>query len=318
MMNDAMNNTALHRDPPLPEFQLAGGGEVARPVQPESVQRHLVKVLVSAEMRRSKKLCQFLQFTVEEVLRGRGSELKEYAIGVGVFSRGPKFDTGADPIVRVQARRLRAKLGEYYLSEGREEPIRIEYPIGSYSPVFIQRTLPQAPLTMPPVETRRIAPARLIAVLPFAGIGGDDSGEFSEGLTDEVMHALSSSPGIRVVARNSCYQFKGRAEDVRKVGELLGVRALVSGSVRIEGAHLRVLAQLIDTQSGMNLWSYAYERELEGMLEAQQKISQEVARNVKLSGNPHQFGSVGIPAAARLSWARAEAAEVTDLDVTLF
>src|ERR1700722_8907607 len=94
------------------------------PVRPELVQRHLEKVLVSVEMCRSKKLCQFLRFTVEEVLRGHGSELKEYAIAVGVFKRGREFDPGADPIVRVQARRLRSKLERYYQTEGRAEIIR--------------------------------------------------------------------------------------------------------------------------------------------------------------------------------------------------
>src|SRR6202521_612922 len=110
------------------------------PLRPELVQRHLEKVLVSAEMCRSKKLCQFMRFTVEEVLRGHGSELKEYAIAVGVFRRGREFDPGADPIVRVQARRLRSKLERYYQTEGREEHIRIEYPVGGYSPIFVRRT----------------------------------------------------------------------------------------------------------------------------------------------------------------------------------
>src|SRR5882672_5065119 len=116
------------------------------PMRVDIVQRHLERVVVSSEMRRSKKLCQFLRFTVEEVLRGHGSELKEYAIGVGVFRRGREFDTGADPIVRVQARRLRSKLGQYYKTEGRDEPMRIEYPVGSYSPVFVQRTAAPDPL----------------------------------------------------------------------------------------------------------------------------------------------------------------------------
>src|SRR5437868_14336635 len=109
-------------------------------VRPELVQRHLEKVLVSAEMCRSKKLCQFLRFTVEEVLRGHGSELKEYAIAVGVFKRNREFDPGADPIVRVQARRLRSKLEQYYQTEGRDDPIQIEYPVGGYAPICPRRT----------------------------------------------------------------------------------------------------------------------------------------------------------------------------------
>ena len=107
--------------------------------KPEVVQKHLDKVLLSAEMSRSKKLCQFLRFTVEEVLQGHGSELEEYAIAIGVFRRGREFDPGADPIVRVQARRLRSKLEKYYENEGRDEPVRIEYPVGSYSPVLPAR-----------------------------------------------------------------------------------------------------------------------------------------------------------------------------------
>src|SRR5579863_6193035 len=123
-----------------PEAVSGGAAEPGRPVvSPESVQRHLEKLVVSAEMRRSKKLCQFLRFTVEEVLRGHGSELKEYAIAVGVFRRGREFDPGADPIVRVQARRLRSKLERYYKAEGSDEPMQIEYPVGGYSPVFLRR-----------------------------------------------------------------------------------------------------------------------------------------------------------------------------------
>src|SRR5262249_53084224 len=129
------------------------------------VQKHLEKVVVSAEMRRSKKLCQFLRFTVEEVLRGHGGELKEYAIGVGVFRRGRECDTGADPIVRFQARRFGSKLEKSSQAEGRDEPMRIEYPVGSYSPVFVQRTA-QPPASAPALSISCIAP-RLLAVLPF-------------------------------------------------------------------------------------------------------------------------------------------------------
>jgi TolB-like protein len=247
------------------------------------VQRHLEKVVVSAEMRRSKKLCQFLRFTVEEVMRGHGSELKEYAIGVGVFRRGREFDTGADPIVRVQARRLRSKLQQYYQAEGRDEPMRIEFPVGSYSPVFIQRMPQPAPATYPQASIPIRGPApKLIAVLPFIGVGAEGSEDFGEGLTDELIHTLSSCDGVRVIARSSSFQFKGRSEDVRRIGESLGVSVLVSGSVRIEGSRLRVLAQLIDAETGVNLRSSAYDRELQGMLAAQQEISREVTTIVKL------------------------------------
>src|SRR5580700_6541856 len=137
-----MSKPAPNSGPPrgMSSTFIPGDSEPLQPlVRPELVQRHLEKVLVSAEMCRSKKLCQFLRFTVEEVLRGHGSELKEYAIAVGVFRRGREFDPGADPIVRVQARRLRSKLERYYQTEGREELVRFEYPVGGYSPIFVRR-----------------------------------------------------------------------------------------------------------------------------------------------------------------------------------
>jgi len=219
---------------------------------------------------------------VEEVLKGHGSELKEYAIGVGAFRRAREFDPGADPIVRVQARRLRSKLEIYYQTEGREEAVRIEYPKGSYSPIFTRRSpLAAPPLAHPAIQVRENKSVRHIAILPFIGIGGEGSETFGDGLTDELIHALSGWPDARVIARSSCFQFKGRSEDVRRIGEWLGVSALVSGSVRIEDAHVRVLAQLIDTATGVNLWSCAYDREIDGILATQQRISGEVAGIVK-------------------------------------
>src|SRR5207249_2324506 len=96
-----------------------------------------------------------------------------------------------------------------------------------------------------------------VAVLPFVSVAALDGEAFGAGLTEELIHSLSSSPGLQVVAGISCSQFKSKSEDVRRIGEFLGVQALVAGSVRIEGSRVRVLAQLIDTRSGLNFWSSA-------------------------------------------------------------
>ncbi len=280
-----MSKVASISGPPegLSDSASAGGADPALLLlRSESIQRHLENVIASEEMRHSRKLCEFLRFTVEEVLLGHASELKEYAIGVGAFRRGREFDPGADPIVRVQARRLRSKLEIYYQTEGRDEPIRVEYPKGSYSPLFM-RHKPEAtsPLAHPGIQVCENKSVRHIAVLPFIGVGGADSEAFGDGLTDELIHSLSSWPDIRVIARSSCFQFKGKSEDARRIGEWLGVSALVSGSVRIEGPRVRALAQLIDAETGVNLWSYAYDRALNGILATQQKISSEVAAIVR-------------------------------------
>ena len=255
-------------------------GAIPPGLRQESVERHLEKVVGSAEMCRSKNLCQFLRFTVEEVLRGHGSQLKEYAIAVGVFKRGREFDPGADPIVRVvQARRLRSKLARYYESEGAGESLRIDYPVGGYSPVFIRRTPSDGikKLIVPADQPHGEVVERRIAVMPFIDVGPDECRSFSDGLTDDLMHALSNWPGFRVAARASCFQFKGKSDDLRKIGEWLGVSAIVSGSVRKEGSRLRILVQWVDADTGLNLWSASYERELEGILATQQGIARDLS-----------------------------------------
>jgi hypothetical protein len=85
-------------------------------------------------------LSRFLRYVVEETMAGRSSAIKEYTLGLNVFDRGEEFNPRLDPIVRVQARNLRSRLDKYYLTQGAEDPIRIELPKGTYVPVFHYRT----------------------------------------------------------------------------------------------------------------------------------------------------------------------------------
>src|SRR5438445_469773 len=106
------------------------------------------------------RLYRFLQFAVDQKLRNRSVRLKEYLIGVTVFERGENFNPGTDPIVRVQARRLRSKLNLYYETEGRADTVLIELPCGGYVPVFHFRAAAEHmrglhALDDAPIETRR-------------------------------------------------------------------------------------------------------------------------------------------------------------------
>lgn len=105
-------------------------------VTPETIRAHIRKIITSRVLIRSERLARFLQFTVEETLAGHADQLKEFVIGMEVFDRRDNYDPRLDPIVRVEARRLRSKLAKYYEFEGREDPIRIDYPKGGYSPVI--------------------------------------------------------------------------------------------------------------------------------------------------------------------------------------
>ena len=103
---------------------------------PAAIRDQLERLGRSQQLGRSKRLIRFLTFTIERVLEGQGNTLTEHTIGVAVYDRDPDFDPNVDGIVRAEAHRLRAKLQDYYRNQGRQDAILIEYPIGTYVPVF--------------------------------------------------------------------------------------------------------------------------------------------------------------------------------------
>jgi adenylate cyclase len=124
----------------------ADHGELQCEASPEFIRAELGHALASVTFRNSDRLSQFLRFVVERTLAGNAEQLKEYSIGVEVFGRPSSYDPRLDPVVRLEARRLRAKLLQYYESEGRDDLIRIEVPKGGYSAVFLRkRALPERP-----------------------------------------------------------------------------------------------------------------------------------------------------------------------------
>ena len=161
----------------------------------ESIRTQLRKILSSTTFARSERLARFLNFTVDETLEGRGDNLKEFVIGVEVFDKDEKYDPRMDPIVRVEARRLREKIRKYYETEGRDDPVYIDFPIGGYAPVVQTREArPASAGGAAPVENA-------IAVLPFANLSSEQENEyFSDGLTEELINALTKVEGLRVVA----------------------------------------------------------------------------------------------------------------------
>jgi len=106
----------------------------------EEIRESVEKLLGSRWFLKSDRLCRFVRLAVNHALSGTQQRLKEYIIGVEVFDRGVDYDPRVDPIVRVEARRLRTKLKGYYSAAGRQDQLRIEFPKGSYSPIFRVKT----------------------------------------------------------------------------------------------------------------------------------------------------------------------------------
>ena len=117
-----------------------------------------------------------------------------------------------------------------------------------------------------------------VAVLPFRNMSADPEAEyFSDGVTEEIISVLSLIPSLRVAARTSCFAFKGKDTDVRRIGRELGVRTVLEGSVRKAGRRLRITAQLIDVATGYHLWSQRYDREMEDVFAVQDEIARAIA-----------------------------------------
>ncbi len=127
------------------------------------------------------------------------------------------------------------------------------------------------------------AVARSVAVLPFANLGGIPEDEvLSDGLTDEIIGALTRLEGLRVASRTSVFTYKGKSQDVRSIGAQLHVRSALEGSVQRAGGRLRVSVRLVGVRDGYLLWSERYDRELRDVFAIQDEIAQNVARALRV------------------------------------
>jgi TolB-like protein/Tfp pilus assembly protein PilF len=117
-----------------------------------------------------------------------------------------------------------------------------------------------------------------IAVLPFTNLSGDPGQEFfSDGMTEEINAALAGIRELKVVARTSAFQFKGQNRNIRAVGKDLGATHVIEGSVRRAGDRLRITARLVQSESGLELWSESYDRRLTDIFEIQEEIARAIA-----------------------------------------
>jgi TolB-like protein/Tfp pilus assembly protein PilF len=245
------------------------------PVQPPDERLlYLDKILRSRVFRRSNRIGRFLRYLATRSLNAEAGSPKEYALGIEVFDRRADYDPRLDPIVRVEARRLRAKLAQYYETEGTLDGLRLVMQSRGYNLQF----LPNEERPEPTIAVARAAAmSGSFAVLPLVSLDQDvKSRLFAEGLTDELAFQLSATAGLNVLARTSTFQFKDHCADVREIGAELGADYIVEGSLRREGRCARVLVQMVHVPSGVRLWSGGYEEKIASVLTAQKSLAQKI------------------------------------------
>jgi adenylate cyclase len=268
---------------------------------PASVNTFLEKVLASPEFSSASRLQQFLAFVVRERLHGVET-IKETELALRVFNRRASFDPTGDSVVRVAASNLRSRLRDYYLGTGAEDAVIIEVPKGSYVPAFRRREQPEAATSgyrwwIPAALVGAAAiialtvwlwPARSrqswtsIAVLPFLNLSSAPESEYlADGFVEEVTTSLAQVEGLRVAARSSAFQFRGKSPDIRAAAKVLGVQTVLEGSVWTIENKLRITAQLINAADGFHIWSRSWESEPAELFAIQEDLSRRVAHALR-------------------------------------
>ena len=265
-------------------------------------------MLAGRSFAHSDRLARFLRHVVEQTIEGRADSLKETTVGVDVFGRKPGYDPRLDGVVRTEAIKLRARLKEYYEGEGARDSLRIDLPKGGYVPAFSvsargpagERTVSGRWIVVSIVAViaiavsvaavmlfarprGRIAPPPSIAVLPFLDMSATHDQEYlCDGMTAQIIDALSRIPNFQVVARSSVFALKGKQQDVREVGQRLNVRSVLEGSVQRSGERVRVTAQLINVSDGFQFWSQTYDRDLKDIFALEDDLSRAIVGTLEI------------------------------------
>jgi TolB-like protein len=258
----------------------------------DEIRQQLDRMVASGVFANADRMSAFLRFVVERGLAGESDQLKEYVVGVAVFGRSDDYDPRLDSIVRVEARRLRTKLDEYYAGDGRNDSIVIRMPRGSYVPTFEHRRLePVAvvplPAPAPSNAVRNWRPALIalalvvlaalplglvawrsgvgttvgsatpivtIGVLPFAQYSNQPGDLLAAQLTDGITSELARNRALGVASHTSAQQFAGVRRPLPEIAQALKVELILEGSVTRTGESARVEVRLVDVALNRKIW----------------------------------------------------------------
>jgi TolB-like protein len=281
-------------------------------MDPAAIREQLERVLASETFATAGRLSRLLRYLVERTLAGEGDQLKEYVLGTEVFDRSGSYDPRLDSIVRVEVRRLRSRLEDYYREPGAADRVIITIPRGNYTPIFAERTSKPAAAPFPAAltEHRIISPLALIAsalavatvvigttvafnpnrsparassqpgilVLPFEHYSTtEDDARLVAQITDAVTIELARLGTVSVVSRTSAAQYTGGPTSVIELAKQFNVDYVVEASVVFVGEQLRVAARLVDGRLDRKVWVGEYVTDRHEVAAAARQIAAEAA-----------------------------------------
>jgi TolB-like protein/tetratricopeptide (TPR) repeat protein len=291
----------------------------------KSVREQLERILSSPDFKANDRRKAFLRYITEESLAGRADRLKGYSIAVSVFDRDESFDPQTDPVVRLEARRLRRELEHYYLTAGRDDPIRVDIPKGAYEPIF-------APVTSPPDQSERNAgpPERptatgerrrsvriaialgalvavawtfaalrtpdpalagkpFVAVFPLEIVGNAEiNAELAAGYTEAVVANLTTLSGLSVMALHSAASIMKEALPLRTMRDEQGVSHVLRGTFLTQSETVRINVQLIDTETERVVWAESFDGNLNDLFGLEDELANRIAAVLSVTIDPDE------------------------------
>ncbi|MDX1623369.1 MAG: adenylate/guanylate cyclase domain-containing protein [Gemmatimonadota bacterium] len=237
---------------------------------------------------------------LSETIEGDTGEEPRLRVGIhaGEIATGEDGDVYGDDVNLTARIQTAAEPGQVVASDAIARQLRRRRtfafdPLGARSfkgvsepvAIFSVRRMGEGERPAPP----EAAPARSIAVLPFANLSADPENEyFSDGVTEEILTSLARIEELKVISRTSVMRYKGTSKSVREIGAELGVATVLEGSVRRAGGRVRITAQLIDARTDEHLWVDRYDRELEDIFEIQSDVAERIVEALHVFLTPRE------------------------------
>jgi len=228
----------------------------------ESIIQQTKRVLSFHTFRSSPVLSRFLEFVIRETVEEKEVQIKEYSIAINVLHRARDFNPNGDSIVRIHAGRLRRALSDYYLTQGMYDPITIQIPKGCYIPEFTESgTEKNSGAELPPIVEQPLKP--LVAIFPFRVVTQKEGmNEYILVLKEQVSEDLLNLHDLSVIGYYSQDMKAKIRENFLEAGKSLCADFIITGSLTSAGDRIRILVNLLCTETGELLIAKSFERKI--------------------------------------------------------